>query len=276
MKKTMAVLGLTMTLSLASGMTAFAAWEQKDDRWYYYDGQGNMLKDTWVGNYYVGADGAMLTDTLTPEGYWLGGNGLASEDKRTYGGCIFSVTGYQKNGDGFLITGDICSAGYASEEYLRSLKVGDVIWRPAADAYEAAYEAACVFDTQSMVTDIRDNPYGYYDIYGEYHEGGTTRRSVCSQLMVDGSPEVKWEYTFCSDSMWSWEEGSMEQPLYRIIEKDVVLVFDASSEFVPTSYGGYTDSMSAFLEKDWRRYFEANVVNGYITQAVDLMHNYVG
>lgn len=108
MKKTMAVLGLAMTLSLVSGMTAFAAWEQKDGRWYYYDGQGNMLKDTWVGNYYVGADGAMLTDTLTPEGYWLDGTGLASEDKRTYGGCIFSVTGVCLGGVSAVVKGGGC------------------------------------------------------------------------------------------------------------------------------------------------------------------------
>ncbi len=269
MKKTMAIFGLAMTLSLASGMTAFAAWEQKDGQWYYHDGQGDMLKDTWVGNYYVGADGAMLTDTLTPEGYWLGGNGLASEDKRVYGGCIFSVTSYQKNGDGFLITGDICSAGYASEEYLRSLKVGDVIWRPADDAYGQAL----VFDVQAVVTDVWDVS-GYYDAYGGYHEDGTIRRGISPQ--VAGSSEAEWGYTFYSDQMASWEMGSMEAPLYRIIEKDVVLVFDAGSEFVPTSYGESITSMSAFLEKDWGRYVEVKVTNGYITQAVDLMRNYVG
>ncbi len=274
MKKTMAVLGLAMTLSLVSGMTAFAAWEQKDGRWYYYDGQGNMLKDTWVGNYYVGADGAMLTDTLTPEGYWLDGTGLASEDKRTYGGCIFSVTSYQKNGDGFLITGDICSAGYASEEYLRSLKVGDVIWRPADDDHEQA----CVFDTRSVVTDISDDSYGDHNAYGEYQEG-RMRRAVYHRLAMEGSPEAEWGYTFYSDHMARWERGSMAVPIYRIIEKDVVLVFDAGSEFVPIQDGtGHilSRSMSEFLEKRYRWVLKISVINGCIKQAADLMTNYVG
>ncbi len=250
-----------MTLSLASGMTAFAAWEQKDGKWYYYDGQGDMLKDTWVGNYYVGADGVMLTDTLTPEGYWLGGNGLASEDKRVHGGCIFSVTSYQKNGDGFLITGDICSAGYASEEYLRPLKVGDVILQPADDAYEEA----CVFDTRSVVTDV-----------WEYQEDGIARKSVQTRLVA--SPDIEGGYLFSSDLMWRWEEGSMEMPRYRIIEKDVVLVFDKGSEFVPIDedWDYLPRSMSAFLEERMGRSFEVKVTNGCITQALDLMANHVG
>ena len=171
-----------------------------------------------------------------------------------------------------MITGDICSAGYASEEYLRSLKVGDVIWRPADDAYGQAL----VFDVQAVVTDVWDVS-GYYDAYGGYHEDGTIRRAISPQ--VAGSSEAEWGYTFYSDQMASWEMGSMEAPLYRIIEKDVVLVFDAGSEFVPIQDGtGHilSRSMSEFLEKRYRWVLKISVINGCIKQAADLMTNYVG
>ncbi len=70
----------------------------------------------------------------------------------------------------------------------------------------------------------------------------------------------------------------MDAPLYRIIEKDVVLVFDAASGFVPVEqdWEYIPRSMSAFLEREWIGYFEAKVTNGCITQAIDLMDNYVG
>lgn len=261
MKKSMAMLGLAVALSLASSMTAFAAWEQKDGRWYYYDGQGKMLKDTWVGNYYVGTDGAMMTDTLTPGGYWLDGTGLASEEKRVYGDCVFHPTSYQAVGNGFRITGDICSAGYASEEYLRSLKVGDIILLPA----DGDYAEATVFDTRSAVTSIRDTPGYYHDADGVYQEDGTTRRAVGVERTSPSGVEHSG-YTFYSDTMWSWEDGSMEAPLYRIIEKDVVLLFDGASDFVPVDEEWtYTArSMSALLEKGWRREFKVKVTGGHI------------
>ena len=34
-----------------------------------------MVTDKWIGNYYLGSDGAMLTDTVTPDGYRVGSDG---------------------------------------------------------------------------------------------------------------------------------------------------------------------------------------------------------
>ena len=43
-----------------------------------------MLENRWVGNYYVGADGAMLVSTSTPDGYYVDANGKWVEGiKRT-------------------------------------------------------------------------------------------------------------------------------------------------------------------------------------------------
>ncbi len=34
-----------------------------------------MAHDKWIGEYYVGSDGAMLTGTVTPDGYFVDSSG---------------------------------------------------------------------------------------------------------------------------------------------------------------------------------------------------------
>ena len=50
-------------------------WRYINGAWYCFDGAGYMLHDTWSGDYYLGADGAMLTNTTTPDGYRVGADG---------------------------------------------------------------------------------------------------------------------------------------------------------------------------------------------------------
>lgn len=47
------------------------AWDKIDGLWYYFDDRGWMAESTWIGNYYVGSDGAMLANTSTPDGYYV-------------------------------------------------------------------------------------------------------------------------------------------------------------------------------------------------------------
>ena len=39
------------------------------DNGYYYGNVGYMVHDKWIGDYYLGSDGTMLTSTVTPDGY---------------------------------------------------------------------------------------------------------------------------------------------------------------------------------------------------------------
>ena len=43
--------------------------------WHYCTGSGAIATNQWVGNYYVGSDGVMLTNTWTPDGYWVDEDG---------------------------------------------------------------------------------------------------------------------------------------------------------------------------------------------------------
>ena len=49
--------------------------------WYYLQENGAMLKNCWISNYYVGDNGAMYTDRWTPDGYYVGGDGLWIPEK---------------------------------------------------------------------------------------------------------------------------------------------------------------------------------------------------
>lgn len=77
-------------------------WIEVDGRHYYLDGDGRMARSEWVtvekdtacgipaGKYYIGEDGALLTDTLAEFGtekadwYMRFGDGLATEDDPPY------------------------------------------------------------------------------------------------------------------------------------------------------------------------------------------------
>lgn len=58
-----------------SGHMTENTWKMIGDKWYYFDTKGHMLHDQWVGDYYVGKDGDMLKNTVTPDNYVVGSDG---------------------------------------------------------------------------------------------------------------------------------------------------------------------------------------------------------
>lgn len=58
-----------------SGHMIENTWKMVGDKWYYFDTKGHMLSNQWVGDYYVGKDGDMLKNTVTPDNYVVGGDG---------------------------------------------------------------------------------------------------------------------------------------------------------------------------------------------------------
>lgn len=51
-------------------------WIQDGTAWYYLKQSGAMAKNCWVSNYYVGENGIMYTNSRTPDGYYVGADGL--------------------------------------------------------------------------------------------------------------------------------------------------------------------------------------------------------
>ncbi|MFR1834412.1 MAG: transglutaminase domain-containing protein [Lachnospiraceae bacterium] len=59
----------------ADGSYPTNTWKEISGAWYYFEGNGYMAANKWIGNYYVGSNGAMLTNTTTPDGYQVGADG---------------------------------------------------------------------------------------------------------------------------------------------------------------------------------------------------------
>ena len=51
-------------------------WQKEGSTWYYYK-NGSAVRNTWIGNYWLGADGRMATSAWVDNGrYYVDGNGL--------------------------------------------------------------------------------------------------------------------------------------------------------------------------------------------------------
>ena len=59
----------------ADGSYPVNAWQQINGSWYYFNESGYMVASIWIGNYYLGENGAMVTNTTTPDGYVVGSDG---------------------------------------------------------------------------------------------------------------------------------------------------------------------------------------------------------
>lgn len=100
-------------------------WFEDNFLWFYFNNDGYAVVNQWVGDYYLGPSGAMLTDTVTPDGYfvdssgkWVNSNTTVlsngtyymdfSEDPRDYSynlsGNALSLSGdmYNYNNDSFI------------------------------------------------------------------------------------------------------------------------------------------------------------------------------
>lgn len=77
-------------------------WFKNQDKDYYVDGSGKVVKNAWIGSYYLGEDGAMLTSTFTPDGYYVGADGLWSPSKWIQSGSYW----WYRHSDGTYTTND--------------------------------------------------------------------------------------------------------------------------------------------------------------------------
>ncbi len=77
-------------------------WFKHKGKDYYVDGNGHVVKNAWIGSYYLGEDGAMLTSTFTPDGYYVGADGLWSPSKWIQSGSYW----WYRHSDGTYTTND--------------------------------------------------------------------------------------------------------------------------------------------------------------------------
>ena len=78
-------------------------WTKAGNTWFYYDAQGNQVKNTWVGSYWIGFDGKMVTNSWVDGGkYYVGSQGWWVKDAKKPADTQKSPekkTGWSKNGN---------------------------------------------------------------------------------------------------------------------------------------------------------------------------------
>ena len=61
----------------SSDVLAAQGWVKTGNAWYFYNQNGTLARNTWSGNYWLGADGKMVTNAWVDGGrYYVGSNGL--------------------------------------------------------------------------------------------------------------------------------------------------------------------------------------------------------
>ena len=134
-------------------------WYDPGSGWRYFTGSGAMAHDQWVGDYYVGSDGIMLTSTWTPDGYYVDATGKYDPSKGRQGSSddiseYYSIDGYYDNRD---------QSGYSTDkrvdlwvdvdpgdEYLANLDFG--LYMSSGTPYDLYDSANPNGDTLKMAT----------------------------------------------------------------------------------------------------------------------------
>lgn len=72
------VLATPIAVNVVASSDALAAqgWVKSGNTWYFYNQNGTLARNTWAGNYWLGADGKMATNSWVDGGrYYVGVNG---------------------------------------------------------------------------------------------------------------------------------------------------------------------------------------------------------
>ena len=100
------VLATPFVIGEVSGNEAQAAsgWVQSGSTWYYYNTQGQMVKNAWAGNYWLGADGRMVTNSWVDNNkYYVGSNGAWIKGAKNTGWIQSGSTWYYYNSQGQMV-----------------------------------------------------------------------------------------------------------------------------------------------------------------------------
>lgn len=169
------------TSSTASG------WVKQDGSWYYFDGNGNLVKNAWQGNYYLKADGKMaqsewIYDSSYQAWYYLKSDG--SYAKNAWQGA------YYLKSNGKMAQGEwVYDSSYQAWYYLKSDgKMAKGEW-----VYDATYQAWYYLTS--------DGSYAYSTWQGNYYLKSDGKMAV--NEWVDGG-----RYYVGADGVWKEGQAS--------------------------------------------------------------------
>ncbi|NBH20355.1 hypothetical protein D3Z55_23965 [Clostridiaceae bacterium] len=178
--KTVAALAAAAAMTMASVMTASAAtWKQDMKGWWVENEDGSYLTNQWYQSpasglwYYMGADGYMLTNTTTPDGYFVNADGAWVENEAVSNQPVITdgesvgESDFIVNGENLIWDWDVDSDTWFFQWYAEGDGEGDNITTYRGISFKSnredvtnAYGKAPV--TVSGITAENDTLYNYY------------------------------------------------------------------------------------------------------------------
>ncbi|MGN9282662.1 InlB B-repeat-containing protein [Holdemanella porci] len=165
-------------------------WVKVNCKYYYMNAAGTVTKNAWVGSYYLGSDGAMLTNTNTPDGYYVGSDGLWTPAKWIQSGNKW----WYRHSDGSYTTNDFEEIGN-QRYYFDSYGYMVTGWKCISGQWY-------YFDSNGFYQT------GEHFINGEYYYFNN------QGIMQTGYAEDGWEYNSSGQRIVYWSSYSTN-PVYH-------------------------------------------------------------
>lgn len=242
-----------------SGHMTENAWEMIGDKWYYFDNKGHMLYDQWVGDYYVGRDGYMLKNTITPDNYVVGSDGkwdkrfsreLAAKVKFRTNSQRYNLykASHSKYAEAFWLTYPNSSD---SNKYTTALQLVEIIY-PEYNPVDNAKRAI------KKIVDERDG-----------HDDWTVSKSAFVNILT-----TRFSDTWHGDYMFSKEEVNKAFDELSS-EIDFAKFFRGQSVKALKNMDSYKHASKTQYEKDLTEagFTKEEIDNAFKVVGIDFVHN---
>ena len=209
-----------------SGHMTENAWEMIGDKWCYFDNKGHMLLNQWVGDYYVGKDGDMLKNTVTPDDYVVGSDG--KWDKR-FSRELAEIAKYQ-NLDNFRFS-KFGAAHYISTyyklDYTAALQLLEIIY-PNYNPINNAKRAIKFFMPSA---DINKDPHAW------------TSKSRLMERFTNTGP--KGDFRFSKEEVEkALDELNHEIDVARMFQMQAIKALKSMDSYSHRSKAGYEEGLT--------------------------------
>lgn len=169
---------------------------------------------------------------------------IGSNMQNYNGNLVLRINNVETIENGYKITADVCETGYASEDYLKTFKIGNKIRCPEIGGRVISNKEA----EDATITDIN-------------YENGITTIYAKGEKYIE---EYDWgwlqtSFTLSSEKMVGWIESSMDWPIYNIIESNVVFYADKNTVFIPVDKESNSDPQNLM---DYFNY-DSNFAHGF-------------
>ena len=238
-----------------SGHMTENAWEMIGDKWYYFDNKGHMLSNQWVGDYYVGKDGDMLKNTVTPDNYVVGSDGkwdkrfsreLAEKAKSPLNNL------YKIDRSKYSIAGNLTFG--KRNEYNTALQLLETIY-PEYNAVDNAKRAIKNIINQR---DNDNNPYGW------------TSKGLSIRALTE------WHVNTNSHSYYMFSQEEVKKAFDELSsEIDFAKFFQRQAVKALKNIDSYKHTSKTQYEKDLTEsgFTKEEIDNAFNTVKIDFAHN---